>query len=60
MRKYILAGNRVWGLTLTADEEVLYAANGLSDDVSIIDTKTLTNIKSVPVGQIPYKVLIRE
>ncbi len=60
VEKYVLAGNRVWGLTLTKDETVLYAANGLSDDVSIIDTRSLANIKSVPVGQIPYKVLIRE
>ena len=35
---YILVGRRPWGLRLTKDERKLYVANGLSDDLSIIDT----------------------
>ncbi len=46
------------GLTLTRDETELYVANGLSDDLSIIDTKTRRVIKSVPVGLISYGILI--
>jgi YVTN family beta-propeller protein len=51
-------GRRAWGLSLTHDEKKLYVANGLSDDISIIDTTTLKVIKSIPVGRVPYGVLI--
>ncbi len=43
---------------MTRDEAKLYVANGLSDDLSIIDTKTRKVPKSVPVGLIPYGILI--
>ncbi len=58
IKKYILVGERPWGLTLTGDETKLYVTNGLSDDVSIIDTETLQAIKSVRVGEVPYIALI--
>ena len=53
-----LSGCRPRGLALTRDETELYVANGLSDDLSIIDTKTRRVIKSVPVGLISYGILI--
>ncbi len=53
-----LFGCRPWGPTLTRDETKLYVANGLSGDLSIIDTKTRKVMKSVPVGLIPYGILI--
>ena len=37
IKKYILAGNRVWGADITADEKELIVTNGNSDDISIID-----------------------
>ncbi len=55
---YILVGSRAWVLTLTRDESKLYVANGLSDDITIIDTATRKVIKSVPVGLVPYGILI--
>ena len=55
---YILVGKRAWGLALTDDERLLYVANGLSDDVTIIDTASLKPVKSVPVGLVPYGILI--
>jgi PQQ-dependent catabolism-associated beta-propeller protein len=55
---YILVGKRAWGLGLSADEKTLYVTNGLSDDVTIIDTGTLTAVKSIPVGRVPYDVII--
>jgi PQQ-dependent catabolism-associated beta-propeller protein len=58
VRKYILVGQRPWGLTLSQDERRLYVSNGLSDDISIIDTGSLRTLRSVPVGLVPYKVLI--
>jgi YVTN family beta-propeller protein len=40
------------------DEGLLYVANGLSDDITIIDTRTRKSIKSIPVGMVPYGILI--
>jgi YVTN family beta-propeller protein len=33
-------------------------ANGLSDDLSIIDTTTGRVLKSVPVGMVPYGIVV--
>ena len=55
---YILVGKRPWGLALTKDEDILYVANGLSDDITIIETASQKTIKSVPVGMVPYAILI--
>ena len=55
---YILVGSRAWNTTLNRDESLLFVANGLSDDVSIIDVAKRRVIKSVPVGRVPYAVLI--
>ena len=56
--RYILVGKRAWGLELSADEKTLYVANGLSDDVTVIDTGTLEAVTTVPVGRVPYDVLV--
>ncbi|NDV52728.1 PQQ-dependent catabolism-associated beta-propeller protein [Yangia sp. PrR007] len=55
---YILVGSRAWGLALTADQSRLYVANGLSDDVTVIDTRSLRALTSIPVGRVPYDILI--
>ena len=55
---YILVGKRAWGLGLTKDEKTLYVANGLSDDLTIVDTQTLKPKVTVPVGRVPYGILI--
>ncbi|MCW6506638.1 PQQ-dependent catabolism-associated beta-propeller protein [Lichenifustis flavocetrariae] len=55
---YILVGKRPWGLRLTKDDKKLYVANGLSDDVAIIDTEKGRLTKAVPVGVIPYAILV--
>ena len=55
---YILVGSRAWNTTLNRDESLLYVANGLSDDISVIDVSARRAIKSVPVGRVPYAVLI--
>jgi YVTN family beta-propeller protein len=51
-------GKRPWGLALSSDEQTLYVANGLSDDLTIIDTASSKAVKSVPVGLIPYGILV--
>jgi len=54
----VLVGERAWNTTLTSDESRLVVTNGLSDDISVIDTSNNKVIKSVPVGRIPYMALI--
>ena len=58
VKDYILVGSRAWNTTLNRDESLLFVANGLSDDISIIDVAERRVIKSVPVGRVPYAVLI--
>ncbi len=55
---YVLVGNRAWNVTFNRDESLLFVANGLSDDVSIIDAAKRRVIRSVPVGRVPYAVLV--
>jgi YVTN family beta-propeller protein len=47
-------------LALSDDERTLYVANGLSDDISIIDTETRENVLSVPVVMVTYGILIED
>jgi len=54
----LLVGKRAWGLTMTRDEKLLYVANGLSDDLTIIDVQKEKALTSVSVGFVPYAILI--
>lgn len=56
--KEIPVGTRPWGMAMSSDGGHLYTANGPSNDVSVIDTKTLTVIKTVPVGRSPWGVIV--
>lgn len=55
---YILAGDRVWGAALTADEGTLVVTNGASDDVTVIDTERRVAVKAISVGRTPHTVRI--
>jgi len=55
---YALVGSRAWGVALSPDEKTLYVANGLSDDLSIIDMESRKAIRAVPVGRVPHSVLV--
>jgi PQQ-dependent catabolism-associated beta-propeller protein len=57
---YTLVGSRAWETRLGPDEKLLYVANGLSDDVSIIDLATRENIRTISAGRIPHTVLVDE
>lgn len=46
-------------MALTPDGAKLYVANGRSNTVSVIDTRALTRIADVPVGDAPWGVAIR-
>ena len=46
------------GWTLSRDGSRLYVANGLSDDMTVIDVASAKALKTIPVGRVPYAVLI--
>lgn len=56
--KEVPVGKRPWGMALSADGRYLYTANGPSNDVSVIDTKTLTEVKRIPVGKSPWGIVL--
>jgi YVTN family beta-propeller protein len=45
---------------MSKDESKLYVANGFGDDVTIIDVKSRKAIISIPVGRIPWGVVVDE
>ncbi len=55
---YVLVGRRAWSIALTRDETLAVVVNGLSDDITLIDTASLRPIRSIPVGQVPHTVVI--
>ena len=57
---YLLVGQRVWQLAFTPDEKYLYTTNGISNDISVIDVAIAEVIKSVPVGQLPWGVAVKD
>lgn len=56
----VLVGKRAWNVTLDKAEKQLWVINGLSDDVTVIDVASAKAIKSVPVGRVPYGLVIVE
>ena len=57
-KQYILVGQRPWQLTFSPDRSKLYVANGLTNDVTIIDVASLKALKSVPVGRLPWGIAV--
>jgi YVTN family beta-propeller protein len=58
VKGYVLVGRRAWGLAVSRDGKRLYVANGLSDDLSIVDTQTLKATKTLRVGRVPHTVVV--
>ena len=54
----VLVGKRAWGLGLNRDGSRLFVVNGLSDDMTVVDTAAAKAVKTVPVGRVPYMVLV--
>ncbi len=50
VKDYILVGQRPWHLELSPDQTKLYVANGLTNDLTVIDVESLKAEKSVKVG----------
>ena len=56
--KEVPVGKRPWGIALSADGHYLYTANGPSNDVSVVDTRTLAEVKRIPVGKSPWGIVL--
>ena len=48
------------GRSATPSRSFVYVANGLTNDVTIIDVGSLKAEKSVPVGRLPWGVAITQ
>lgn len=58
VESYILVGSRAWSVALSSDEQTAYVANGLSDDITIVDLGSMTPVESIPVGRTPHSILV--
>lgn len=56
--KYVLVGSRAWDVGLSRDEATAYVANGLSDDITIVDMATMEPVLSLPVGRTPHSIRV--
>ena len=56
--KEIPVGARPWGIALSRDGRRLYTANGSSNDVTVVDTSSLSVLKKIPVGKGPWGVVV--
>ena len=52
----VRVGERPWGIALSPDGKTLYAANGRSDDVSMIDLESKKEVGRIKVGGSPWGV----
>jgi YVTN family beta-propeller protein len=57
--RYLVVGRRAWHLGLTPDEKLLFATNGVSGDITVVDDDDLKAIKSIKVGRDPWEVAIK-
>jgi len=53
----IKVGTRPWGITISPDGKYLFAANGPSDDVSVVDLATDKEIARVKSSGSPWGVV---
>lgn len=56
--QFVLTGKRCWSVDLSRDEKTAIVANGLSDDITIIDMDSMQAVLSIPIGRVPHTVLI--
>jgi len=52
-------GQRPWNMALTPDGRKLYVACGRSGVVSVIDTQKNAKIADIPVGKLPWGVVVQ-
>ena len=55
---FVLTGKRCWSIDLSRDEKTAIVANGLSDDITVIDVQAMQPVQSLPIGRVPHTVVI--
>ncbi len=55
---YTLVGSRAWDVDLSRDEKTAYVANGLSDDITVVDVASMKAVQSLPVGRTPHSIRV--
>jgi YVTN family beta-propeller protein len=50
-----LSGKGASWLTITPDDKTVYVANEQSNNVSVVDIKTLKEVSVIPVGFVPAR-----
>jgi PQQ-dependent catabolism-associated beta-propeller protein len=58
IRRYLPVGFRNWGIGLAPDGKRLFAANGLSGDVTVLDVVANRTVATVKVGGKPWGVVV--
>ena len=58
VQAYALVGSRAWDVALSRDESTAYVANGLSDDITVIDMATMKPVQSLAVGRTPHSIRV--
>jgi PQQ-dependent catabolism-associated beta-propeller protein len=58
VQRYLLVGQRVWRMAFTPDQKYPLSTSRLSNDISVIDVTALEVIKSIPVGRLPWGVVV--
>jgi YVTN family beta-propeller protein len=58
VKTQVLVGKRAWGMGFHPDGKMLYVANGLSDDMTLVDTASGKALKTVPAGRVPHSILV--
>jgi PQQ-dependent catabolism-associated beta-propeller protein len=56
--KLALVGKRAWGVALNSKDTQLFVVNGLSDDMTVLNTSDFKPIKTIAVGRVPHTVVI--
>lgn len=57
-RTLALVGKRAWGVATNRDGSRLFVANGLSDDMTVVDSATARPIRTIAVGRVPHTVVV--
>lgn len=55
----IPVGRRPWGVAVSRDGRFAYTANGLSNDVSVVDLRADSVVATIAVGERPWGVAVR-
>ena len=56
--RMVEVGPRPWGVALSPGGDVLYTANGNSNDISVVDSASFKVVSRIPAGDSPWGAII--